>query len=58
MSTNKNQICMACTNKSTKNISLIIDGIVNDEDIDWDGIEVIVDPNDLNSGIYYVYSYE
>ena len=31
------------------------DGIVNDEDIDWDGIEVIVDPNNLNSGIYYVY---
>ena len=34
------------------------DGIVNDEDADWDGVEVFVDKEFLNPGIYFVYTFD
>ena len=34
------------------------DGIVNDEDTDWDGVEVFVDKEFLNPGIYFVYTFD
>jgi len=34
------------------------DGIVNDEDTDWDGVEVFVDKDFLNPGIYFVYTFD